>query len=556
MTAPKKDTVYIDVDDEITAIVEKVQDSKGKIVALVLPKRAAVLQSTVNMRLLKRAAHQAKKSLVLITSAAAILPLAGAVGVHVSKSLQSKPTIPPAPETKTSTLTINDEEAETDEPLDPAAPIGKLAGMEDNEPEETIDVDYDDNSEDQPTKKKGKEKAPNKKLKVPNFERFRLWIILGGVALLVILIGSIWAFYIAPRAKVVLKTDASDVTSTLDITASPSAKSLDKDKPIVRAESKQYQKTDTQKVAATGQKNVGNKATGTVTLTLTDCSQAQVTVPSGTAVSSNNLSFITQASATMVSTIKGGKCSNDSDASASVSVTAQNGGDQYNLSARSYVVGGASNVSASGSAMTGGTNKLVKVVSQQDFDAAKQQLMDKANEAGVADLKMQLSSANLVVMADTMKLTDQAVTAAPNIGDEAEETTVTAKLTYTMFGMNKDDVKQLVEADVKQKIDTSTQQILEEDDGLSKATIKTQEKKSNGDIPVNIQVQVSAGAKQDTEAIKKEIMGKKKGVALETLRKRPGIKDADIQYSPFWVFSTPKKASKITVVFEKADGSQ
>ena len=78
MATSDKDTIYIDIDDEITGIIDKVTASNGKIVALVLPKRASVFQSIVNMKLLKRAADSEKKNLVLITSAAGFLPLAGA----------------------------------------------------------------------------------------------------------------------------------------------------------------------------------------------------------------------------------------------------------------------------------------------------------------------------------------------------------------------------------------------------------------------------------------------------------------------------------------------
>ena len=74
---PSKDTVYIDVDDEITGIIDKIENSENKVVALVLPKRAASLQSIVNMKLLKRSADTAGKNVVLITSEAALLPLAG-----------------------------------------------------------------------------------------------------------------------------------------------------------------------------------------------------------------------------------------------------------------------------------------------------------------------------------------------------------------------------------------------------------------------------------------------------------------------------------------------
>ncbi len=38
MTSSSKDTIYIDIDEEITGIIDKVRSSEGKIVALVLPK--------------------------------------------------------------------------------------------------------------------------------------------------------------------------------------------------------------------------------------------------------------------------------------------------------------------------------------------------------------------------------------------------------------------------------------------------------------------------------------------------------------------------------------
>src|SRR6266550_7523685 len=94
---PSKDVIYVDVDDEITSIIDKIENAEHKVVALVLPKRAASLQSIVNMKLLKRSADTADKNVVLITSEHALLPLAGAAGLHVARNLQSKPEIPDAP---------------------------------------------------------------------------------------------------------------------------------------------------------------------------------------------------------------------------------------------------------------------------------------------------------------------------------------------------------------------------------------------------------------------------------------------------------------------------
>jgi hypothetical protein len=51
-----KDVIYIDVDDDVTAIIGKIKKAKEKIVAIVPPKRAGTLQSAVNIRLLDRMA--------------------------------------------------------------------------------------------------------------------------------------------------------------------------------------------------------------------------------------------------------------------------------------------------------------------------------------------------------------------------------------------------------------------------------------------------------------------------------------------------------------------
>src|SRR5690606_18691684 len=93
-----KDTIYIDVEDDITAIIGKVKASGSKIVALVPPKRIGVLQSAVNLRLLARAAKQSDKRLVLISGNSALTALAASAGIPAARTLQSKPELAPPPD--------------------------------------------------------------------------------------------------------------------------------------------------------------------------------------------------------------------------------------------------------------------------------------------------------------------------------------------------------------------------------------------------------------------------------------------------------------------------
>ena len=101
----KRDIIYIDVEDDITAIIGKIKESKEKIIALVPPKRIGVLQSAVNLRLLARTADHAKKRLVIITANSALSSLAASASIPVAKTLQSKPGLAEVP-----ALSVDDEE--------------------------------------------------------------------------------------------------------------------------------------------------------------------------------------------------------------------------------------------------------------------------------------------------------------------------------------------------------------------------------------------------------------------------------------------------------------
>jgi hypothetical protein len=549
MAAPQKETIYIDIDDEITSLIDKVKSSNHKIIALVLPKRAAVLQSIVNMKLLKRTADEEKKRVVLITSEAGLLPLAGAVGMYVAKTLQSKPAIPAAPRSMDGEVVDAPALEDAADELDATKPVGELAGLStSNNNEETIEVDdIDETSTD--TEKPAGRFAFNKKLKVPNFQRFRLLIILGGVGLILLIAGWIFAATVLPKAKVIIKTDTATMNTDITLTASPAIKELDKEGLRMAAISKELKKTDTEKVPATGERDNGTKATGTVSLKNCSKTDGAVTIPAGTGVSTGSLTFITNEDVDLPASIfsGGNTCLT---AAKEVDVTAQNAGDKYNISeGRSFTVAGFSSVSGTnGAAMSGGTSKIVKIVSQSDIDNAKQKISERANATATEELRKLLEAEDLVGLTETLSIGTPTITSAPKLNEEGAETTVTAVTVYTMLGIKQDDLKQVVEENAAKKIDKSKQEIL--DNGLDKAIFKIVEKKPNGEIRVNVQAVVEAGPRLDAEAIKKEIAGKKKGEVQNIIKSRPGIIDVEIDYSPFWVYSTPKKTSKITIEFQ------
>lgn len=554
MSEPKRDTIYVDSEDEITAIIEKVRASSAKIVALVLPKRIATLQSSVNLKLLKHKATQSKKSLVLITSDANLLPLAGVAGLHVAKSLQSAPVIP-AVATIASEVPLEAITSDSDE-IDPQTSVGQLAGHVATE--ETIELD-NDSTEAVVAKTKS-----NKKLKVPDFDRFRL-LIFGGLALVILLIvGGVFAFVILPKAKIVIKTDSSSINTDLIVSAKSDAKTVDLANLIVPAQSKQVKKSDSEKVPATGQQNQGTKATGTLTLTNCINDGQPHTVPAGTGFSSGQFTFLTTTDITLATSVySGSTCRTDLASSLGfrkdASVVAAQAGDSYNLGARSYnspasMTTSQGSITATGSNMSGGTSKIVQVVSQTDVDNAKQKVIDKLTASSTTDLKNQFTTASFVVLTDTFTAGPPTIVSTPNVNEPSSDVNVTVTVTFTQLGVKQDDAKQIVEANIKKHID-STKQVIQ-DNGISKAFIVVTDGKNPADVKFNIKTTATAGPQLDGEAIKKAIAGKKKNEAQNVILARPGIKDVTITYSPFWVYSTPKNNKHITVIFDQNNAQQ
>ncbi len=60
-------TLYIDIDEEITSIVDRVRKAAADEVIIVVPKRALLIQSLVNLKLLKKEANRRKKRLMIVT---------------------------------------------------------------------------------------------------------------------------------------------------------------------------------------------------------------------------------------------------------------------------------------------------------------------------------------------------------------------------------------------------------------------------------------------------------------------------------------------------------
>lgn len=571
-----KDVIYIDVDDEITSVIDKITNAKSRVVALVLPKRATVFQSIVNMKLLKKRADAAKKHIVLITSEAGLMPLAGTVGLYVASTLQSKPEIPDAA-TVASEVPEEVEEGPIDFDADKASktPVGALAASQEPSVANAMDDDDGtvelDNSELPDSAKNGdinalaaaggsgkaaKKDKKDKSLKVPNFKRFKLWGMIAVLLIILLIVGFFVANSVLAKANIGVKTNTSQVNTSLSPTLDTNATTLDPSKNTIPAQTQQQTKTATEQVSASGKQNQGDKAAGTITMSAQECGNSifngqPADVPAGTGVVVNGLTYITQQDTSFKKNGNfDGQCVTY-QSMGSTNITAQNGGSQYNVNNATFTTAGRSDVSSSGSA-TGGTDNIVTVVQQSDIDSATNKAKSDLS-SGVSGVKSQLEqnlqSNGLYPIHATFYQGTPNISTSTQAGAQANNVTVTESVTYTMYGAKQSDIQTLLDNSIDSQIDQSKQSI--QNDGLSQSAITVPNAGTGSTLDISIQTTATVGPHINLSNLKSQVEGKPSGDIKQTIMALPGVTDVTVKFSPFWVSKAPGNASKINITFEK-----
>lgn len=541
-----KDIIYIDVEDDITAIIGKVKQSREKIVVLVPPKRIGVLQSAVNLRLLSRTTTQSGKHLVLITTNGALTALAAAAKIPVAKNLQSKPEIGAAP----------DEDADIEEDIIDGSqlPVGELARTADRGTAFTaVSPAVDEAVRENAAEEKGGRAVPVRSrpvrtksgVKVPNFDSFRKKLLLIGAGGLVLIGFLVWAIFFAPRANVVIAARTTDTPVNARVTLDPAATTTLQE-GLLKSTTKQTKKDQTVEFAATGKKDVGNKATGSMKLTRTSPSATPVTVPAGTEFTASGLTFVSTQAATLTSQLTP---SGFDPGSATVAVQATDIGDNYNLSARGYT-SSVSGVNANGTDMAGGSKKTVTVVSADDVQKATEQLAEQKTDDIKRDLAKQFDG-TFVVVDQSFKIDQANPSSAPAVDQESTDgkARLTSSVTYSLSAVAKSELKVYLDDYFKAQLkDKDDQRVY--DNGSGEAKLSNISVVDGGKFGANLVASAKIGPKISDDEVKELAAGKRYGDIQASLEAIQGVESVDVEYSPFWVTSTPNDVKRISVEFK------
>ena len=577
-----KDTIYIEPEDDITDIITKIENSKSKIVALVPPKKAGVFRSVVNIKLISKASKSADKTVVLVTVDPSITKLAAVTKLPVAKDLNTAPVVPTIedgsdekvetesteeieePETEDETEDAEEEEEGTEEETEEA---------EADDDEKSEEGDEEDKAEEKEESEKKSKKADKKKAGAKKSKNgFINWIrthkklaIVGLIGLIALIGFLIWALFIAPAVDIFvsIKTDSNNFSEVISFVKDQKDENIEEGKAYL--EERKIESVNEVNFEATGEKNVGEKASGDLVVYAYFKESGSVPINAGTAFTISGLTFYADESITLSYKDDNSVTCDNADNPASlirsgclvsgrVKVTAGGAGEKYNIQASNSGWSAVAHIDGvySDKAMSGGTDNIITVVQQSDIEKAKNELQSADEEENKKKLYDEIYKTNpensVIILESTFDQETSAATATPAVDEEVKDgvkPTLKATTTAKVYIIDKTKLEELIK----------TKANLPEDKKIFKIDSVYIDgfKELDSGFTGKLKAVYFTGPKITESDVVEKVKGKGLGDAQREIRDIDGVVDAKMDPSYPWVMKVPTDSNRITVTFEIKD---
>lgn len=568
-----KDVIYIEPEQDITDILANIKASKHKIIALVPPKKAGVLRSAVNFKLIAKTAKQNEKTVVLITTDESLRRLANSVAMPTAKSLQSKPQLPD--DEDATEFGDDDTIEEPEEPKPKKVPVAQNVKVTPKKPAEddVIEGEPEEEPEEKPKSKNQKNLDKMKGAKIPNIKKYRKFIIIGAVALVVIIVFSLWANLIAPYAKISVKVHTTSQNFTEKVSFVDDESKADPKAGIFYIEKKAVTKKAEGDFQATGQVDKGTKASGSVVVVLPKGSflgdKNTVSIPKGATFTIGGKEFVvTEGKSVPIPTGEQRKkvlspcpedpdknCTNTDISSGNIPVVAKENGDAYNVAAASSGISSSVSIPSiykvSSTAMAGGTSKMVKVVSKEDVEGASSGLTAASESEARDELTHQFGEDYILL--GNMEQSDPKITTSPALNEEVGDNItpkIVKEVTFTQAAVSREQVKTYITEVVTKNLGDDTQEVY--DTGVDKAFFESFQN-SKEENSAKLKSTTKTGPRVTDEMVREKALGKKTGEVQSLLKSIKGVSNVKIDTSYFFVTTVPDDTNKVEINIENEE---
>ena len=229
-----------------------------------------------------------------------------------------------------------------------------------------------------------------------------------------------------------------------------------------------------------------------------------------------------------------------------VEVIADKAGQEYNVSSGKFVIvafrekGDTERYEKiyglSDESMHGGINGKATVVSESDYNSAKEALTQKVSKDTEEALKSQASQFKII---DPSGVVIKNPESTAEIDDAASDFTMTVSASIKTVGFKEEDLYKLVSEHSR---DTNNLVILPDKIELEYDNVKLT---PTGNLEFDIIVTGNGYAPIDEEELILSLLGKKEKDIRSYLQNNPDIESARVILSPFWVNKVPKNRDKV-----------
>jgi hypothetical protein len=554
-----EEILYIEPDEEITSVIDKLKDLPGHTVSLVLPKHAQLASSVVNLRLLLTEARKRKKSIAIVTQDKIGTKLATQVGIPVFASvtddtpiasdagprplvddvieLNEPPVQPPEPEVpiviEASPVPVKRYDDIVEKPAPVAVPL----------PQPPVVVASGPVRIEQPIVKPDISKR----------NKARLAAVL--LAISVLIVGGVWWFFWGNwQATAILTLKSEPFEAKSEIVIDNGVQQPDVATGHVPGQRIETEASKTTSFDATGKKDVGTKASGTATVS--NRLGEILVLPKGTHFDRGDLSLLSTEAATIPAATVALDASGNvvvKPGTGSVHLEATVSGDQYNLAPGDFTVSSLTSsqrdkVSAANQvAFGGGESKTIKILTAEDIDRARQTTITQSTEELTQALQKQSPGLTLLQEGVSLEIIESSTDKQPN--DETDTFSMTAKVRARAIGFVPNDYQKMVVGRAQTTVSADKQLVVNQEDSID--TKVTKADVGQGLLTLSTVLHTQMVSAFDSQKLIEQVKGKTVGEAQQLLASQNGVVSAEVTVSPAIRSKLPATTKRITIVLKR-----
>ena len=567
--------IKIEKNEELGSILLKLEHSKEKDIIFNIAEGAIMLQSIINLKILKKRAEELGKSITIergreetpIVPGGDIRPVhfedkinAGNVEVRTQKN------VPLNFEKKESDFARKDKKMEISNSVSRVRMFDIVKKREDpayqakprpvnKEEEKTLrEKKYSELRSFAPqggikSQPQGfvreVPKAGKKKILLPSIVSKVFYAFI----FIVIATAAVSAAMTLPKVKIdiKLKSDVKEYNRSLKV--DETAGNIDVDKEIVPAKKEEVNGEISESYATTGKKHIVSKASGKITIYNEYSSSDQKIVATTRFLSKDGHMFRVEDNVTIPGfTRVEGK---DVPGEVTVDVIADKAGEGFNIGPTSFTIPGyqggmkySTIYGRSAVAMTGGADREAMYFSESDYITAKEKLAKEVREKN----DMEILGKNIdpyILLDGTRKEDDVKIITDVKVGDIADKFKMTVSIKETGLFVNRNDINEIVDWKIKSETGQDVEIFGSETPPVLEPAIADE----NGSIILPVKISRNVVAKIDVDKVKRDIYGKNEEEVRAYFANIKEFKSVNVTFS--WTKSVPSSNDKININIEK-----